>query len=771
MQDQTEQTLLATLAERAGIVADYHDIAGDLHLTSDDTRRAILTAMGFAIDSVASLTQTLREWDEAPWQRPCDPVRILREGETGAPLSYCLALEEGKEEFVVAKWQIRDEANAVVQDGTAGPGLSAVDVQFLKGQRHVRVEIPAPKGLLLGYYNLRIRAEGLVGGGMGAMRIIVAPRQCYVPPSLEANQKLWGLALQLYSLSSDRNWGCGDFTDLARIVEWAGKELGAGVIGLNPLHALRNTAPYHISPYAPYSRLYLNELYLDLNRLPEFFGSEEAQQQFRAPEFQAKLQALRMSRYVDYDAIASAKRTMLDLAYRRFLTEAYSGEEPNLKPNTPRAWLLERFILSEGAPLEVYATFQALEEERRLIQSTSTTWHDWPNQFLTPGPPVREYAKRHRKRVRFFQYIQWVASEQLNEVQRMTEQLAMPIGLYHDVALGADRNGAEAWIYQSVLALGADCGAPPDAFAPEGQNWGLPPINPHALRASGYELMIQLLRNNFRSGGAIRLDHVMAFCRLFWIPRGRPASEGTYVQYPFEDLLAIVALESTRSKTLVIGEDLGTVPDWVREQLAKARVLSYRVFYFERGADGAMKSPGDYPAQSLAVATTHDLPTLTGFWSGEDLHVRSGLGVLPDDTARRQAWEERRRDKGSILSALQREHLLPPGVTEDLATAPVMTTELCHAIHLYLARTPSCIVLANLEDGLGELSQTNLPGKVDSHPNWTRKYPIRVEEMLCDERLRQLGTVLRSTRPLACIIHDGSSRTHADAKRDEHSET
>ena len=263
--------------------------------------------------------------------------------------------------------------------------------------------------------------------------------------------------------------------------------------------------------------------------------------------------------------------------------------------------------------------------------------------------------------------------------------------------------------------------------------------------------MIQLLRNNFRSGGAIRLDHVMAFCRLFWIPRGRPASEGTYVQYPFEDLLAIVALESIRSKTLVIGEDLGTVPDWVREQLAKARVLSYRVFYFERGADGAMKSPGDYPAQSLAVATTHDLPTLTGFWSGEDLHVRSGLGVLPDDTARRQAWEERRRDKGSILSALQREHLLPPGVTEDLATAPVMTTELCHAIHLYLARTPSCIVLANLEDGLGELSQTNLPGTVDSHPNWTRKYPIRVEEMLCDERLRQLGAVLRSTRPLGVI--------------------
>jgi 4-alpha-glucanotransferase len=748
MQDQMEQTLLARLAERAGIAADYYDIAGMLHVTSNDTQRAILTAMGFAVDSAASLTQALQEWDEAPWQRPCDPVRILYDNETGAPLSCCLALEDGKEEFITVEWQIRDESNAVVQEGLAGPGLSAVEIRFLKGQRRARIQIPAPHGLSLGYYNLAVRAEGLVGGVVGIMRIIVAPRQCYVPSSLERNQRLWGLALQLYSLSSDRNWGCGDFTDLGRIVEWAGKELGAGVLGLNPLHALRNSAPYHISPYAPYSRLYLSELYIDLERLPEFYGSEKAQQQFLAPEFQAKLRALRGSQQVDYDTIVAAKRRMLDLAYRKFLEEAYSGEEPNLRPKTTRAWLFERFIRSEGTPLEEYATFQTLEEERRLIQSTSAVWHDWPTQYLTPGQPVREYAKRHRKRIRFFQYIQWIASEQLNEIRRTAEQLAMPIGLYHDMALGADRNGAEAWIYQSVLALGADCGAPPDAFAPQGQNWGLPPINPHALRASGYDLMIQLLRNNFRSGGAIRLDHVMAFFRLFWIPRGRPASEGTYVQYPFEDLLAIVALESTRYKTLVIGEDLGTVPDWVREQLARARVLSYRVFYFERGSDGSIKPPGDYPVQSLAVVTTHDLPTLTGFWSGEDLQVRSALGNFPDEATHRQAWEDRTRDKARILSALKRESLLPNGVTDDLATAPEMTPELCQAIHLYLARTPSYIVLANLEDGLGELSQTNLPGTIDSHPNWTRKYAVRVDEMLCDERLRQLGAALRSTRPL-----------------------
>lgn len=748
MPDASEHQLLVTLAERCGVALEYHDIAGALHRASDDTLRDVLQAMGFTVDSADAIKSALKVWDDRPWKQACDPILILREGEAGKPWTCCLAAEDGGERSLTAPWQVRDEQGEIVKEGQAGPGLAAIEVRFINGRRHVRVELPPPTGLPFGYYRLTFQAEGLLGGSNGAVRLIVAPRQCYVPPFVDAHQKIWGIALQLYALTSARNWGCGDFTDLGRVVEWAGKSLGAGVIGLNPLHALKNTAPHHTSPYSPMSRFYLNELYIDLERLPEFYGSEEAQKQFNAPAFQAKLHVLRSSRRVDYDGIAAAKRTMLDLAYRQFLKEAYSGEEPNLQPTTPRAFLLERFIQSEGEALEWYAIFQTLEEERRLIQSKTATWHDWPKQFTSPGAAALEYGKRHRKRLRFYQYIQWVAIEQLNEIRRSAEQLAMPIGLYQDLALGADRDGAEAWMYQSVLALNADCGAPPDAFAPEGQNWGLPPVNPLALRAAGYKPLIRLLRNNFRTGGAIRLDHVMALCRLFWIPRGKSAAEGTYVSYPFEDLLAIVALESVRSKTLVIGEDLGTVPDWIREQLGKARVLSYRVFYFERGWDGACKPPGEYPAQALAVATTHDLPTLAGFWSGEDLQVRAGLGAFRDDAARRTAWDERQRDKGQILAALKREGLLPDGVTDDAAAVPSMTPALSLAIHAYLARTPSWMVLANLEDGLGEISQTNLPGTVDSHPNWNRKYSVRVDDLLSDTRLLELGAVLRSIRPL-----------------------
>ena len=748
MSEPTEATLLAQLSERVGIAAEYYDISGTRHFTLDSTRRAILGAMGFAVESRESLAQSLTQWDEASWRRPCEPVQVVRQGTGPASVACCLALEDGRERAVVVHWKLSDETGEPVRSGEAGPGLSALEVRFLEGKRHVRLGVPLPEELPLGYFTLALQAEGLVGGATGTMRIIVSPPHCYLPPSVDVHRPVWGLALQLYSLSSPRNWGCGDFTDLSQVVDWAGKELGAGLIGLNPLHALRNTSPHHTSPYAPLNRLALNELYINLEKLPEFFASQDAQRQYQSAEFQQKLKALREHRRVEYEAIAQAKRVMLDLAYRQFLKEHYDGEEPNLVPKTARAKLLERFIQSEGEPLELYAIFQTLEEERKLIQSKTATWREWPKQFLAPGPPVREYGKRHRKRVRFFQYIQWIAAEQLQEVRRRAEEAGMPIGLYNDLALGAERTGAEVWMYQSVLALEADCGAPPDAFAPEGQNWGLPPVNPLALRASGYELLIRLLRANLRFGGAIRLDHVMALCRLFWIPRGKPASEGTYVHYPFEDLLAIVALESVRAKTLVIGEDLGTVPDWVREQLGKAKVLSYKVFYFERRDDGSWKAPHDYPEQSLAVVTTHDLPTLTGFWSGEDIQVRAGLGAFRDEGARRQAWDERQQDKSRMLQALKSEGLLPEGLSEDPASAPAMTPALCRAIHLYLAKSRSAVVLANVEDGLEELAQTNLPGTVEQHPNWSRKYALSIDGFLSDTRLRDLGAALRSARPL-----------------------
>lgn len=302
---------------------------------------------------------------------------------------------------------------------------------------------------------------------------------------------------------------------------------------------------------------------------------------------------------------------------------------------------------------------------------------------------------------------------------------------------------------QEVLALGADCGAPPDAFAPQGQNWGFAPFHPLRLKSTGYRSFIELLRKTLRQGGAIRIDHVMTLFRLFWVPRGMSAEAGAYVQYPAEDLLRILALESLRAQTLVIGEDLGTVPDYVREQLARYKILSYRVFYFERNWDGACKSPSAYPEQSLAVVTTHDLPTLTGYWTGEDIRLRAKLGMYASDQAVQQAFEERTRDRGHILGALSGAGLLPSGVSDQPDSVPVMTPALCRAIHVYLATSPAWVVMANLDDVIGEVTQMNLPGTVDAYPNWSRKLSLSLEELQRDERVQALAAAICALRPPA----------------------
>ncbi|ALA57593.1 4-alpha-glucanotransferase [Nitrospira moscoviensis] len=748
MYDQPETELLRLLAERAGIASEYHDIAGTQHVTTDETRRAILAAMGFRPTDRAALIEELTAWDNGPWLRGCDPVRVTTVGRDPGSWSLYVPCESPDDQRVQVHWLIHAENGEKRYEREEGPGLAIGDSRIIDNRRYITLTFPLPSDLPMGYYEVKAWAQGGQAAAEASFRLIVAPDRCHVPDTIRQGERLWGFALQLYSLRSERNWGIGDFRDLGDVVEWAGK-LGAGVLGLNPLHALKNVKPYHISPYAPTSRLFLNDLYIDVEQVAECKTSPEVQKRLADPSFRAQLDAARASELVDYNAVASAKRAVLDLCYRAFLRENFEGTEPDLTPKTARGWFFHQYVQQEGEPLAQYALFQALEDERQFVQSRSVVWADWPEHYRSPASDaVAEFKRRHMKRVRFFQYLQWLAADQMATLVAKTHEAGMPIGFYHDLALGSDRYGADGWRFQDVLAMKADCGAPPDAFAPEGQNWGLSPADPVRLRAGGYEYVIEILRNNLRYGGAIRIDHVMALFRLFWIPRGLPASKGTYVHYPAEDLLAILALESARAKALVIGEDLGTVPDWVRERLAAAGVLSYRVFYFERTGSGALKPPGSYPAQSLAVVTTHDLPTLAGYWEGADIETRAKLGLFASDQARIAMLAERRTDKARILAALKSEGLLPEGVPDDPAHTPAMTTELADAVHQYLARTPSWIVLANVEDLLGVRAQTNLPGTVDEHPNWCRKLPVSLRELMRDPRSERLAGQLRQARPV-----------------------
>jgi 4-alpha-glucanotransferase len=377
-------------------------------------------------------------------------------------------------------------------------------------------------------------------------------------------------------------------------------------------------------------------------------------------------------------------------------------------------------------------------------------WQDWPVAYRRPdSPEVGAFKEAHASRVRFHQFVQWVLHEELEQIEDRARRRGLSLGLYHDLALGSDRSGSDAWMFQDILALGADCGCPPDAFAQDGQNWGLPPVIPFRLREGAYRMFIAMIRKGLRYGGALRLDHVMGLFRLFWIPRGLPASAGAYVLYPWEDLLAILALESVRHQAVIVGEDLGTVPDWVREKLTAARVLSYKVLYFERKWDGSWKPPADYAAQSMAVVTTHDLPTLSAFWSGADIELRHSLGLFPDDASCREAVQARHADRQRLLDALRVEGLWPEAGTEDTGPPSDMTPGLSRAIHAFLARTPSWLTLVTLEDLIGQVSQVNVPGTVERHPNWSRKIPVSLEELKSSASIRQLTEAFRPLRGLA----------------------
>jgi 4-alpha-glucanotransferase len=747
MTDQSEEPLIDTLAKLFGIDPEYYDIFGQRHVISLDTKRAILAAMGVRTATQEHLTRALDAVHEARWRQPCEPVLVRQVGTDGT-WSFRMPVQEAEGPAIRFEWSIRDEVGRHLRSEHAGPGLEPAETTRLHGQHYWQVTLPLPSGLDIGYYDLMAEGRTSSQRVCGSLRLIIVPAHCYRPPQFEAGDRLWGVSLQLYALRSAHNWGVGDFTDLFQWAEWTASELGAGIIGLNPLHALKNSRPYHISPYSPDSRLYLNVLYVDVEQVPEFLESPDALRMAKREEFLSCLETLKKSDTVEYDRVAALKRQVMDALFSTFEERHFRKEGARLVPCTRRSKDFEQFLREEGEELETFALFQALDELFSTQVPPLRMWQEWPDAYRHPASPAsREFLQAHRRQVRFHQYVQWVAHQQLKRVHQWTHEIGMPVGLYHDLALGSDRGGSDAWLFQSVLALGADCGCPPDAFAPDGQNWGLPPVDPHALRRTGYRMFIKLLRKNLQYGGAIRLDHVMSLFRLFWIPRGLPPSAGAYVQYPWDDVLGILALESVRHHAVIVGEDLGTVPDFVRDKLTAAGVLSYRVFYFERNGDGEWKRPDSYPAQALAVVTTHDLPTLAGFWAGEDLKIRERLGFYRDDSSYRRAWDERHRDKIGIARALQREGIWPSGVTESDAFDQPLSPELNSAIHIFVARAPSSFMLVSLEDLVGDRTQVNIPGTLDTYPNWSHRTPYTLDEVKKRANAAQLAQALKTLHP------------------------
>lgn len=718
---------LRRLASLYGIEPGYTDFWGKRRRVTRRTQRALLAAMGAGVDGEEAIAASLHEVEARPWRRMLSPVRVIAAHE---PLEVTFSLP-ARLGGAVVRWRLEQEAGAGDRGGEVTPDdLPVVAAAEVDGESYRRWRLRLPLALPHGYHRLHLDVGARESDcAQGSMRLIVAPPACHAPAT---NQRLWGLTTQLYGVRSARNWGMGDLTDLADLAEQAAS-LGAGAVGINPLHALFPADANHISPYSPSSRLFLNVLYLDPRAVPDLAASAEAQAMLGGAGFAGELAQVRAADLVDYPGVWRLKLRVLELLFESF-------RQHHLARSTDRARAFLGFKAEMGHALVQHTTFDALHEHM-LGTTGAWSWHHWPEPYHRPeSAEVAAFAAAHHERIELFAYLQWLADEQLGNAQARARTAGMPIGLYHDIAVAVNPASAMTWANPGVSLSGASVGAPPDWFNPHGQNWVLAPLSPVGLREAGYEPFAQSLRHNMRHAGAVRIDHVMGLKRLFWIPEGASPDEGAYVRYPFDDLVRIIALESARHQCLVIGEDLGTVPRGFRPAMHRAGLLSCRVLYFERAADGAFLPADAYPGQSLVSVSTHDLPTLEGFWTYRDLSWRELLRRFPDGQAAAQARIERDRDRVQLLQALARAGLLPDGIDPDQAP-DALSPELALAVHRFLAGTPGQLLMVQLEDMAGEEEQPNLPG-TEEHPNWRRKLGRTLEELPDEPLVRQTALMM-----------------------------
>lgn len=691
---------LATLTQAAGLAQDWWDIAGTLHHVPDDSKRALLRAMKLAADSPADIAESLYRLTNLRDFASLPPSLVVREGHSItltlgpalAALPRAIALVLTREDGSRARF-------VVLPDDAGRAPVTGADGR-VGHVRHVSLP-PQPIG--------RHRLVCEDSAEHGEMQLTVAPQRCYLPPALAAGGRRFGIATHLYSLRRAGDQGIGDFSTLAAVGrQTAG--VGGAIVGLNPLHALFPENRSLVSPYSPSDRRFLDPLYIDVANLP-YLGDLPAVQAALSAEGGA-FAGLHERRAVDYPGVWAAKVRVLRAAFA-VLTA--------LPASHPAAIAFARFRAAGGRALTHFATFQAIS-----ATYPDVSWQGWPAALRDPeSKAVQDFTLAQAERVDFFAFQQFVADHQLAAADAASRAAGLSLGFYRDLAVGTAPVGAEAWSEQDLLMTGVSVGAPPDPFSVEGQNWNLPPPNPWAMRAQAYAGFGALLRANMRHAGALRIDHVLGLNRLFLIPEGGKPAEGAYLAYPLQDMLGITALESQAARCLVVGEDLGTVPDGVREAMAESGLLAYRVFWFEREGQG-FRPPSAYPALAAACVSTHDLPTLAGWWEAADIVERRTLH-LSDDAATEQALVQRAEEKRIALAALAAQGLLADVASID-PVAP-MSDAVAAAFHAYIGRTACVLDLVQADDLGREAEALNLPGTDMERPNWRRKVMLPADAL------------------------------------------
>jgi len=715
-----ERPALRALAERLGVVSSYWDLTGRERVTSDATREALLAAMGVDASDDARARRALAALDAEAAARWIEPVLVWREYEGAAP-AVPVRVPPGAD---TGTWRLE-----LLEEG--GELRVAEGRLPLPGGRDEagRTLLPLPVRPPAGYHELRLAVDGPGLALRASQRFVMAPRTALGLDEVPGARGAFGIWANLYTVWSRTDLGFGDLTDLGTLLEWCG-EAGGAFVGVNPLHAIaaRGLA---ITPYSPTSRLYRNVLYLDVEAVPELAACDAARALLAGAGFRTGCARLRAAREIDYGAVLEAKLALLRPLFACFRAAGAQA---------PRAAAFAAYRAREGDALEDFAAFEVLAERFGTPGAPATDWSGWPAPFRDPrGGAVAAFRCEQAEAIAFRAWLQFELDRQLAAAAERGRAAGLAIGVYQDLAVGSAPDSADTWMGQRLHARGVAVGAPPDDYAPDGQNWGFPPLDPHRLRADGYRPWTRLLRAGFAHAGALRIDHAMGMMRLFWIPEGRPGTEGTYVLGHADEMLGVLALESRRAGALVIAEDLGTVPPEFRERLADWAVLSSAVAYFERDG-GAFRPAAAYPPRALATVQTHDLVPLAGHRAGADLRIRRRVGQLPDDAALAAALAEREREHAALLARLRADGFLP-------GDGEPSSAELCVAVHAFLAATPAALVAAALDDLAGETLPVNVPGvPVDRHRSWSRRMTPSLEALRADPLARAVLAALRARR-------------------------
>jgi 4-alpha-glucanotransferase len=674
--------------------------------------------MGLDASSEDAARRALATLERDRQERLLPPVRVVPCGRAGVvsrlPIPLTLQGASANTRYVL---------ECIAEDGTR----RAVEGRLGGGRRPA---LSLPPGLRLGpgYHTLRLLVRTGAREQSGDQSLIVAPARCPTPAERLGSKRAFGVTVNLWTVRSRENWGAGDLTDLATLAGAAGLA-GAAFVGLNPLNALRNEDG-EVSPYSPQSRLFRNPLYLDVTAAPEFAESQTARELVTSMSTEETVRQLRAADAVHHDRVMALKWPVIEALHRTFA-------ERHRDRDTPRGQAYRRFLAEQGEALTDFATFVALVG-RVARGATGADWHHWPHAFRDPrGETVRRFRHDHAEVIDRHRYVQFELDRQLAAAADRADRAGLAIGLAGDLAVGSAPAGGDPWAFPDLFVDGAAIGAPPDDFKSDGQDWALAPLHPRRLRDHRYQYWIRLLRATLAHMGALRIDHVMGLLRQYWIPAGRPASEGAYVRFPADDLFAILALESHRRRALVIGEDLGTVPPEIPRLLRRWGVLSTSVLYFERDRAGRFLAARRYPHRAFVAAHTHDQVPVAGFWEGTDLDLRRRAEDLPSDRALARARRTRTQDRAALVRRLAAEHLLPGG------PPPASALELATAVYRFLSRTPAPLLGVSFDDLSGEREPVNLPG-VSPHrfPIWVRRPRLAVEA---------LGTDATATRLLHAV--------------------